>query len=332
MVKPMSNFDTSMLMLLKIENVLGFLGANGWERYSSQRYSSVWVKGDYEVLIPEDGTRDFLSRMFEALKEISLEKNVNIETVFRQMLASGFELLKVSSVGPSSKNGTVSLSDGVKLIANVRDLLIASASAVIEPRRSYARRRAELAEAFLRDARLGQTEHGSFVLTVLAPVMKVETDVLPGFEPPLPFGSRVVETLLNATDEAANAAKLSFEYTNWFDQRFVPLVSIGVNANLWSAISGLLNVESAERVIFSVSPNSQFPFKQTKVEIPATLSERFAKAAFEFRKDPPLDNVPVHGKTVSFRREAVTKTGKVSIKANIGGGNRRVSFSLSRDD
>ncbi|WP_390913562.1 hypothetical protein [Pseudosulfitobacter sp. SM2401] len=328
----MSNFDTSMLTLLKPDNVLGFLGANGWEQYSSQPYFSVWTKGDYEVLIPKEGTRDFPSRMFEALEEISSEKDLNTETVFRQMLMSGFETLKVSTVGPSSMNGTVSLSDGVKLIGNVRDLLISSASAVIEPRRSYAGKRAGLAETFLQTARLGQTEHGSFILTVLAPVMKEETNVLPGFEPPQPYGARVVETLLNATDEAANAAKLSFEESNWFDERFVPLVTKGVNANLCSAVSNLLKIEGTERVIFSINPSSNFRPERTKVDIPATLSERFEKAAIEFRKDPPLDNVNVHGKTISFRREAVTKSGVVSIKANVGGENKRISFGLSPDD
>lgn len=189
-----------------------------------------------------------------------------------------------------------------------------------------------MAETFLQTARLGQTEHGSFILTVLAPVMKDETDVLPGFEPPQPYGTRVVETLLSATDEAANAAKLSFEDANWFDERFVPLVSKGVNANLCSAVSSLLNIEGTERVIFSISPSSEYRPKQTKVDIPATLSERFDKAAHEFRKDPPLDNVQVDGKTISFRREAVTKAGKVSIKANVGGENKRISFGLSPDE
>jgi len=327
----MNSFDPSKLTLLKRDNLLGFLGANGWEKYSSQPFSSVWVKGNYEVLIPEEDVRDFRPRLFEALKEISLERDVSIEAVFRQILMSGFETLKVSSVGPKSNNGTVSFKDGASLVSNIRDMLIASANAAIEPRRFYSGKRSELAESFLREARFGQTEHGSFVFTVLAPVMKSDEEYLEGFEPELPYGSKVVKTLLEATSKAANAAKLAFDDSDWFRKQFIPLVSQGVSANLCSAISGLLDIEGAEKTILTVTSNSGCYFENNRVEIPAALSERFSQAATEFRKDPPLKDVFIHGKTISFRRADIKNIGKISIKAEIGGEIRSVSLSLSSE-
>ncbi|MDE4133731.1 hypothetical protein PXK00_11445 [Phaeobacter sp. QD34_3] len=244
----------------------------------------------------------------------------------------GFETIKISTIGPSFVSGTVSFEAGTKLIANIRDLLVASASAVIDPRRVYVGKRADLAETFLREARLGQTEHGSFVVTILTPVMKPDGDLLPGMEAPLPYGTKVIETLLGATKKATLAAEASVNDADWFEKRFVPLVANGVSANLCSGISGLLSVEAADHVEISVRSSSSYRFETGEVRIPATYSDRFALAAAEFRKDPPLDNIDVKGKTISLRRDGVTKTGKVSLKGEVGGELRRITFSLSPND
>lgn len=324
----MGSVQIDHLKMLEYENVVAYLTASGWTEKATKDYASVWVSGDSEVFIPAKQARDFYPRMREAIAEISSISKQSEESVFRRILLSGFELLKVSAVGPGSNNGTVSFEDGGKLLSNVRELLLAAASAVIVPRRVYLGKRPERASTFLDEARLGQTEHGSFVLTVLAPRMQGDDASLPGIQEDLPFGVRALKTLISASKSAKQAAEMSYSDSEWFDRNFVPLVEKGVSANLCSAISNMLELGGAEKVVLSMTPSSSAMPPQETVEFPVGLNERLAQAAAEFRKDPPLENVDIQGTAISFRRDSANKIGKVSLKGKVGGEKRRVSFSL----
>jgi hypothetical protein len=324
----MKNIEAEHLRLLKLVDIESFLSTSGWTKKAANDYASVWKFRDSEILMPAQEARDYFRRVREAIAELSTVMAQTEEAVFRQILASGFKLLKISSVGARSSDGTVSFEAGCKLLMSVRDLLLASASAVVEPRRMYTGKRSDLVSSFIDDARLGQTEHGSFVWTVLAPIVQKTEAILPGIAPETPFGEQVVTKLLDATKLVRQAAERTDGGSDWFATSFVPLVEKGVSANLCAALCNMLEVDGTEKIVLSTSSFSDGASDLNVVELPATLNERLSQAAVEFRKDPPLDNVLIEGTTTSFRRESMTKMGRVSMKGMIGGERRRVSFNL----
>src|SRR5438034_1338067 len=62
------------------------------------------------------------------------------------------------------------LEDGAQFFENAKDLILAAACAADTPRSYYPTRKPAKAMEYLRKTRLGQTETGSFVLTILSRV------------------------------------------------------------------------------------------------------------------------------------------------------------------
>ena len=67
-------------------------------------------------------------------------------------------------------DGSFGIDRGVELVQHARDMLASAACAAFDPRRAYHLKKVQRAEDYMRHVRLGQTEHGSFVVTLLAPM------------------------------------------------------------------------------------------------------------------------------------------------------------------
>ena len=127
--------------------------------------------------------------------------------------------------------------------------MLAAACAALDKRVYYATRKAQRVMEYLARVRLGQSERGSYVLTILSPVAP-ELRPIQG-ELPLPaeilepYERRVARSAaceaLIALDEAARQAA-----TNGDMGPFHAAVRRGVSANLCDAIVGLSTVSPGE--------------------------------------------------------------------------------------
>ncbi|CAN5177861.1 hypothetical protein BH10PLA2_BH10PLA2_40300 [soil metagenome] len=131
--------------------------------------------------------------------------------------------------------------------------MLAGACAAVQPKPYYSRRGPEEANRFLRGLRMGQTERGSFVLTVYTPVSpSLQSNQFNLFgEPEPPFERRAVTRLASAlvalrraTDEALKAPNTEI---------FQKVVGAGVSGNMCSAIVGMNgpNVQPADELRLS---------------------------------------------------------------------------------
>ena len=67
-------------------------------------------------------------------------------------------------------NGSVLLDEGVELVSQAREMLLAAACATTTPQPVYRAGANRKAGEYMKRVRLGQTEHGSFAVTLMAPV------------------------------------------------------------------------------------------------------------------------------------------------------------------
>ncbi len=141
--------------------------------------------------------------------------------------------------GDQTARGTISLLAGSALVSGAVKSLLASACSVQRPRRVHPRMTLGDAEAFVRECCLGQTEHGSYVLTIDTP-LDIRGEVVAG---QLPFGRRTTTYLMQATGYLAQSIRRG-ESSRILDEiADAPLVS----ANLCEALVEMMpSDESAD--------------------------------------------------------------------------------------
>src|SRR5439155_24544675 len=90
------------------------------------------------------------------------------------------DVLRLQMESREAEGGTLPLDEGLRLLEGGRDLLLAAACSAHQPQAYFLRQSYAPAQDFLRSCRVGQTERGSFVATILAPVTPEVTPSLFG--------------------------------------------------------------------------------------------------------------------------------------------------------
>lgn len=192
------------------QDVRDYLRARGWSSVKSLRtYAAVFRSpqpDSMEVQIPLDRQ---LGDYAEAMVALA-ERVARVEGKERTQMAVLHDLrqprrdvIRFGIESDETEAGSVGLADGLSLVIGVRKALLASACSALKPERAFhPRMTLSDAEAFVRSCSLGQTEVGSFVITVEAPhsvgtqIVSVAGD---------PFGRRATSHLLWSLGKLADA-------------------------------------------------------------------------------------------------------------------------------
>src|SRR5262249_40239707 len=135
-------------------------------------------------------------------------------------------------------DASVPLDEGATFIQKAKDMMLAAACAAVNPRVYYPSRKPAQAMDYIRRARLGQTEPGSFIVTILSPVPPSLADPSGHFIAlEEPYERQVTRVLAGALDSVRRAAEdaASTGQVNGFIQA----VPSGVSANLCDALAGM---------------------------------------------------------------------------------------------
>ena len=230
------------------------------------------------------------------------------------------------------------LGEGLKLLQSGRDLLLAAACSAHQPQSSYARQTFAPAQDFLKSCRLGQTERGSFVATILAPV--------PAKGPSL-FAAEEVDTLATAPYERRATLLLMQGISNIrsaLDQaspeRVVENVEQGVSANLCEALIAINLFDSRS------SLEVRMLWSRTRPPVPETVPSRVSFTQSEFpyieaagralREQFKPRRERVTGHVINLHAEPASLfepfKGKVIVRALIADRGARVRFELEEAD
>jgi hypothetical protein len=331
--------DRDAIASLSPLSVIGYLRANGWSRYSdSPGKFSVWVSSDSsagEIVIPyKRDASDFIALLARALSELEQFEGRSQLDIVRDLLNSGFDVVRLAAKSPSTSDGSIRVDEGLLLFQQAREMLMSAACATVTPRPVFHARKPQLANEYIETARLGQTEHGSFVLTMLSPVSPQfnahsDTDLFPGD----PFERQVVRTLIGAvglTVEAAEVASTTGTFTPFQDA-----VSGGVSANLCEALVGLFSVGEPVRMELSVAwalNRPQPPAALSRVALTRDFLPAISEAARMFRARDVLEAYTVQGPVVKLERAENEPEGRVTIYAPIEDVLRKVVVTLSSED
>lgn len=124
-----------------------------------------------QIQIPLSGDeRDFTFLMGEAVRSLaSFEKRPALE-VLADLVVPSADVVRFSVQSRDADADTLPLDEGLRILNNGRDLLLAAACSAHQPQAYFRSLSYGPAMDFIRSCRMGQTERGSYVATILAPV------------------------------------------------------------------------------------------------------------------------------------------------------------------
>ncbi len=228
-------------------------------------------------------------------------------------------------------DGTIDLSEGVALINGARELVFTAACSLRNPRTVYGTRDDRGANEFMRRVRLGQTEAGSFVVTILSPVVSPEVQL--GFQGMETDNDPAERQMTRRLTQAMSAARIATSQTmSGQTGVFLEAVSEGVSANLCEALVKV--IEPFESVELSIT------WARTRPRSRARNVVRFVKddalilreAARTFRSLEARLDVRLFGSIQSLRRADSETDGTITLRALVDDRVQRVTAVLSESD
>lgn len=312
--------DASVLQRLRPFDVVSYLRSTGWSRGDAEPRATIWLRdGEQpaEVLVPDDrGLADFAARMAEMLETLSaVERRSQLE-ILHDLTTAGHDVIRLRANAGDSGDGTIAIDAGTELIDNARDMLLAAAAATAERRSYFPTRKPAIATDYMDRVRLGQTEFGSYVVTLLSPVSpSLSSAIQQDLGLSEPFERKVTLTLARSLEALRRAA--ADAVSTGSDASFHAAVEDGVTANLCSAIVGMTEQlgEAAEleiRLSWSPARPMTDPLP-AKVRFGSDAAPVLREAARIMKEAAPTEDYKVVGLVVGLGQRPEETQGRVTI-------------------
>jgi hypothetical protein len=340
------NLPSDQLAALRAEDVQLYLASHGWKRddASSTAHGSVYrypALSDAETLIP--GRRDladYVERMADVVQMLAAVEEREASQVLADLSAPPADVLRLQVTAPDATLGAIPLNEGIRLIEGARSLLLAAACSARQAAAFYPRQAYTEALEFLQACQLGQTERGSFVAKILAPVppainrqntlFDLDSETFIASEP---FSRRSTVRLMTALTHIRGAID-SGNYDQILDG-----VDEGVSANLCESLASMrpdgdqarLQIHmtwSASRPKLPKSVESVIGFSQTAFEI-------VRESGRKLREEVSVSRMRIEGRVINLKADPSLFDdfeGTVTLKADIGGTPTRVQVLLNSED
>jgi len=159
-----------------------YLDETGWNAFPFKRTDIKvyqYKKGNnlYQINIPlEKSLADYKHAMYDAAEKISIVECKSIEQVMLYLLNPNTDILKIRLDKKDMEAGNILFDDAIKLYDNAKKLLAATASDIINPKKIHYGRFDVPVQKFLNQCRFGQTEIGSYVVSVVCPFAELKDE------------------------------------------------------------------------------------------------------------------------------------------------------------
>lgn len=325
--------DTEALKAISPAALSAYARAAGWKKTGEiyREHSDVYVARDRpEILVPRTELlgdyADVVGRLIEIFARAA---ETDQQSLYRDLVTADRDVIRVRA---AEGEGTVPLTNGLDLLRGAHDMMLAAACSLDSPRPLYRAGSNRGASDYLGRIRLGQTEHGSFTVTLLTPV------VSPPMQPALggdwgpedaPLERRMTTRLIGALAAVRTAAERT---VGGAADAFFEAVGSGVSANLCDALATL--IEPFPGLDVSVT------WARTLPRRPARETARFARgdapilreAARSFRSREPRPDERLFGFARRLRRSEAETEGTIALWASVDGRNQSVAANLEPFD
>lgn len=332
--------EIDALNALRPLEIASYLRVHGWrEETDINGKGSVWLlparngREEADITLPlRRDLGDYVLRVGDLLRTLVQVEQRPESEILQDLMTTGSDLIRVRAPSSEAESGSLPLEQAVTFVERSRDLVLAAACAALTKRPYFATRKPAKAMEYLSRVRMGQTERGSYVLTILSPVapeLTRENGLLFDLGPPEPYERQVTRTLaegLAAMERAARQAASSGGMAG-----FQRAVRMGVSANLCEAVVGLSAVSPVDGLDVRIAWSRTRP---TGVSVPSRIvlgSDSIPiiqEAARLFKDTAPIDDVEIQGFVTRLARGPQEPSGEVTLEGLVDGQLRRVAVEL----
>ena len=324
--------------------VHAYLANRGWKKIEAYGdKGDVYSLNEYpEIIAPASSDfGDYALRVSEIVGRVEDRQE---SAIVRDLNIATSDLIRIRAP-EAEDDGSILIENAVRFVEESRNLLLASACSVTKPKRSYSRpNRSSEAVDYINDVRMGQTERGSFVVTLISPVQPSllrdvdandtnevhENFELDAYES---FARRVTHRFAEAMMATKEAITLSNRGGNISE--FENRVNLGVNANFCSALANL--IDKGEGVDLSLSwALTRTPSLHVRdvptIRFSQNDSAYLHEAATLFRSREDLPDETIKGVVTRLARDEAAKHGTVTVQATIEGSQQAVKVDVGEED
>jgi hypothetical protein len=295
-------------------DLASYLRIRGWHRGPeiAEGLAQIWLWPLSDSLHPESADvilpgyremRDFRRRVSETLQTLEQVEGRSQLDILSDIQSVSSDIIRWRWIEANSEDGTIPLEQGHQFFSQVRNQLLAAACSAIHPSQFFASRKPVAALDFLREARLGQSERGSYVVTVHNPVppalatAELDDDSEP-FERRVTLTlSRAMQSLRRVTAETVSGGQ---------SPSAAELSRDGVSANLCESVAAMLDARGIKRDIevrFSFAgsrpPRGSAP---ALTRFSSDLSPVIGEIGKMLRENAPRDNFELIGFVTDLSR------------------------------
>ena len=107
--------------------------------------------------------------MYDAVETVAEAEGKTVEQVLLYLLNPNADILKIRLDRKNVEVGSILFDDAINVYENAKKLLAATALDILHPRKYHQGRIDDAIIKFLSDCRFGQTEVGSYVVSIVCP-------------------------------------------------------------------------------------------------------------------------------------------------------------------
>lgn len=318
--------DRAAFRALSPITVQAYLRSRGWaevERWDGRAVVYRDTSENWQVLLPlQAELGDYEARMSDVVRAVAGAEERSELSVLIDLTTSGADIVRIRAV-ENAEDGSLPIDAGVQLYQQAREMLLSAACAAAspeKPRAVFYSRKPQSATDYIDSLRIGQTEKGSYIITLLSPVPPAldasgQLSLGPQFEPD-PFERKVTKTLIGALVATKAAVVEALTRDSQVDH-FEEHLSEGVNANLCEALAQLTEAGGTVDIDVSwaeVRPLFERTTPQHRVRFEAQTSSVLVKAAEFLRTKEPMTSQQLQGWVYGPKRPPKAKLGQASLK------------------
>ena len=331
--------DREALKAISPASLAAYARSAGWQRGETYRLHSHIYAGRNrpEIIVPRtDHLGDYatvVSRLIEVFAQVADRDEL---TIYRSLVTGDRDVVRIRVA--DSDEGSLGLNEGVDLVSGARDLIRSAACSLSRTQPVYRAGAIQEAKELLEQVRLGQTHQGSFVITVLTPIVPplvepVQQELFPELSDDIlqenegrdaPIQRKMTRRLV----EALQAARESTERVAAGDSgAFADGVEKGVSANFCDALTCLIGPFPSLDIGVSWARTRPSPLPEAVVRFGKADSPILQEAARRFRERAPREDVRLRGFVQILKRPETQNDGIIHLTTQIDGRQQAVSVS-----
>jgi hypothetical protein len=335
--------DPAVLGAVQPHDLTAYLHAHGWRPLPASPDDPLadWVTetdaGGIEVSVPRHpGWRDYARRVRDILEGLSRAERRSELLIIQDIGSVSKDCVRFRAVVDGRNDGTIPLEAGARLARSARRLMMAAACAAEAPRRAYHARRSPAVVNYLAGLNLGQTEPGSFVMTVMSPVPPaLAPAAAPAVTDPQDASfprrvTRALATALSAVRQAAEASVVAGDATP-----FEASVDRGVSADLCEALALIRHGGSISQLDIDIrwAPSRREPPElPVRHEFSPDMLDVLREAGRVLRGTRPVEGFDIEGVVVALDRPKHDRAGHAGVVTTVDGRPRKVWIEIAGED